>query len=209
MRFHAPQLRTRTSAAFAATLGLALLLLLGVLAGCGAEANAAPQPTTPPERPDQEVVTTYFQILNAGMTSGDFSALATVYAPDATLTQSAPNGTQVVATGLKDITGWYVGFQSAHPGIQFAQDKMRSLAPHVVLSYEHAPASWAVPGRCMHLFTLKGGMIETLDWATYFGGVKPAAQTVRRPCTGSVADTPRSHIHRAPACHRGGWGSSC
>jgi hypothetical protein len=162
---------TRTAAAFAATFGLCLLLLVGVLAGCGEQANAAPNTSADP--PDEQVVTTYFHILNAGMISGDFSALDTVYASDATLTQSAPTGKQVVATGLSDITAWYVGFQKAHPGIQFAQDHMRSLAPHVVLSYEHAPASWAIPGRCMHLFTLKGGMIETLDWATYFGGQAP------------------------------------
>jgi hypothetical protein len=56
-------------------------------------------------------------------------------------------------------------------GIQFTQDSMRSLAPHVVLTYEHAglPTSVA-PGRCMHVFTLKGGKIVTLDWATYYGG---------------------------------------
>jgi hypothetical protein len=168
-------LRTRTATTVAASLGLGLVLLLGLLVGHSAVASAAP-PSTPPNSPDEQVVTTYFQILNAGMLDPQqFSALATVYAPDATLTQSAPNGTQVVATGLKEITAWYVGFQNAHPGIQFAQDHMRSLAPHVVLSYEHAPTSWAVPGRCMHLFTLKGGMIESLDWATYFGGVKPTA----------------------------------
>ena len=42
----------------------------------------------------QRVVTKYFGILNAGMTSadGDFSALATVYPQDARLTQSNPAG---------------------------------------------------------------------------------------------------------------------
>jgi hypothetical protein len=56
-------------------------------------------------------------------------------------------------------------------GIQFTQDSMRSLAPHVVLTYEHAglPTSVA-PGRCMHVFTLKGGKIVPLDWATFYGG---------------------------------------
>jgi hypothetical protein len=167
------QLRTHTPTAFVATLGLGFVVLLGLLSGCGAQASAAAH--TPADPPDTQVVTTYFQILNAGMLSGDFTALSTVYAPDATLTQSSPTGKQVVATGLSEITNWYTAFQQAHPGIQFAQDRMRTLAPHVVLSYEHAPANWPIPGRCMHLFTLKGGLIESLDWATYYGGQKPAA----------------------------------
>jgi hypothetical protein len=167
------QFRTRHSTTLVATLGLGVVVLLSLLSGCGGVAQA--QSNAPADPPDTQVVTTYFQILNAGMLSGDFTALSTVYAPDATLTQSSPTGKQVVATGLTEITNWYTAFQQAHPGIQFAQDRMRTLAPHVVLSYEHAPASWAIPGRCMHLFTLKGGLIQSLDWATYYGGQKPAA----------------------------------
>ena len=34
----------------------------------------------------------YFLVFKAGMRSGDFSALASVYAPDTTLTESSPKG---------------------------------------------------------------------------------------------------------------------
>jgi hypothetical protein len=122
-------------------------------------------------KPDQAVVTYYFQVLNAGMISGDFSELAEVYAPDAVLTQSNPKGVTIVANGLDAITAWYQGFQAKFHGIQFTQDSMRSLAPHVVLSYEHAGLATATaPGRCMHVFTIEGGKIASTDWATFFGG---------------------------------------
>src|SRR5947199_2029407 len=88
---------------------LALLIVLVVfllsgLAACGGGANAQPSTTqsnaqlsaTTPEPDARTVVTTYLQLFNAGMRSGDFSAMASVYAPDATLTQSNPKG---VTTG--------------------------------------------------------------------------------------------------------------
>jgi hypothetical protein len=128
--------------------------------------NAAPA-----NPPDEGVVTYYFQVLNAGMISGDFSELSEVYAPDAVLTQSNPKGVTVVAHGITEITAWYQGFQAKFPGIQFTSDSMRSLAPHVVLSYERAGGpTWIAPGRCMHVFALKGGKIVSTDWATYYGG---------------------------------------
>jgi hypothetical protein len=140
-----------------------------MLSAYGMRAYAASDPQD--GQPDQAVVTYYFQVLNAGLLSGDFSELAEVYAPDATLTQSNPKGVTIVANGLDAITTWYRGFQARFPGIQFTQESMRSLAPHVVLSYEHAGLPTAAqPGRCMHVFTLKGGKIVSTDWATYFGG---------------------------------------
>jgi hypothetical protein len=58
--------------------------------------------------------------------------------------------------------------------MQFAEDPdhpLRNLAPHVVLAYELAgPVGWHTLGHCMHVFTLKGGMIQTLDWATFYPG---------------------------------------
>jgi hypothetical protein len=126
---------------------------------------------TPANPPDEAAITYYFEVLNAGMLSGDFSALAEVYAPDAVLTQSNPKGVTVVAHGLTEITAWYQGFQAKFPGIQFTQESMRSLAPHVVLSYERAGGpTWVAPGRCMHVFALKGGKIVSTDWATFYGG---------------------------------------
>lgn len=154
------------------TLALAATLLVGTFLAVSSRASAAGNPPAQAERPDQEVVTYYFQILNEGLISGDFSELSEVYAPDATLTQSNPKGVTIVAHGLPEIISWYQGFQTKFPGLNFTQEHMRSLAPHVVLSYESAqvPTS-VVPGRCMHVFTLKGGKILSNDWATFYGGV--------------------------------------
>jgi SnoaL-like domain len=154
-----------------AGLSLVALLLVGALSAYGLQAHATADPTPQDGQTDQAVVTTYFAILNAGMQSGDFSALATVYAPDATLTQSPPKGVTTVYSGIDAIIAWYQAFRARAGAIQFTQDSMRSLAPHVVLSYEHAgKPTYVAPGRCMHVFTLKGGLIETVDWATFYGG---------------------------------------
>jgi hypothetical protein len=145
-----------------------MALLMAAITARSAPPTAHAAPADPP---DEAVVTYYFQVLNEGLISGDFSELSEVYAPDAVLTQSNPKGVTVVAHGIAEITAWYEGFQVKFPGIQFTQESMRSLAPHVVLSYEHAGlTTYVAPGRCMHVFTLKGGKIVSTDWATFYGG---------------------------------------
>ncbi len=157
-----------------AGLSLLAVLLVGALSAYGMSAHAAANPSPQDGQPDQAVVENYFQILNAGMISGDFSALATVYAPDATLTQSTPTGHTTDYVGIDAIIAWYHVFQTHFPGMQFSPDPnhpMQNLAPHVVLSYESAlPVGFHAPGKCMHVFTLKSGMLQTVNWATFFGG---------------------------------------
>jgi len=106
------------------------------------------------------------------MRSGDFSALASVYSPDATLTQSNPRGVTTVVHGLDAIMRFYQGVWTKFPGYQWTQDNMRSLDANVVLSYEHASSPpERVAGRCMHLFVLQNGKIMSLDWTTFYAGV--------------------------------------
>jgi len=122
----------------------------------------------------RRVVTKYFGILNAGMTSkdGDFSALATVYAKNATLTQSNPAGGQNVYHGLDELMGFYVGLWRKFQGIQWSPDHIRNLTEDVVLSYEHAgKPTWTAQGRCAHLFKVRDRRILTLDWVTYYAGI--------------------------------------
>jgi SnoaL-like domain len=158
-------------------LGLCAVLLVGASSAYRLQAaHAAANPSSSPQdgQPDQAVVEHYFQILNAGMISGDFSALADVYWPDATLTQSTPKGVTTVYSGIDAIIAWYAAFAAAHPGMQFIQDTAhprRNLAPHVVLTYEYAaPVGFTHPGHCMHVFAIQGGYIATLDWTTFYGG---------------------------------------
>jgi hypothetical protein len=87
------------------------------------------------------MVTTYFGILNAGMKRGNFAALAKVYAPDATLTQSSPKGVTTVVHGLAAITRFYRGRATKFAGFQWTQEQMRNLAPTVVLSYKRCSAT--------------------------------------------------------------------
>ena len=122
----------------------------------------------------EQVVTRYFGILNAGMTSAnaDFAALTTVYAADAVLTASSPAGVTTVYHGLDAVIGFYVAaWQNLH-GITWTRDQVRNLANGVVLSYEHAsrPAQTKA-GRCAHLFKVHRGLIISLDWVTFYPGV--------------------------------------
>jgi len=167
-------------------LGLSLLavLLVGVLSAYGLNANAVAHAASNIARddgkPDQEVVQTYFQIFNAGLRSGDFSALASVYAPDATLIQANSKNVVAIKHGVSDIIDWYTttfGIGTPGHGMQFIPDlrypPMQSLAPHVVLTYEYAlPLGFSQAGYCMHVFTLQYGWIESVHWVTYFGPVK-------------------------------------
>ena len=148
---------------------LAFVALLAVaLSACGAAPVAQAAPADPP---DQEVITAYIAALNAGIQSGDFSDLLARYAPDAVLTASTPAGVTKVSTGTAAIGAYFQAFRSAHPGLVFAVDSVRIVSPHVVLTYEHAsPPGWAAPGRCMHLYILKQGQVQSLDWATFYPG---------------------------------------
>jgi hypothetical protein len=119
------------------------------------------------------VVTTYFSILNASMRSGDFSGLASVFAPDATLTRSTPKGVTTVLHGLGAITRFYQTLPSLAPGYQWTTDSMRLLAPTIVLAYEHAGSPpLKVASRCVHMLVIQGGKIASYDWVAFYPGTK-------------------------------------
>ena len=161
-------------------LSVCAVFLVGALSAYGLQARAADNPPPQDGQPDQAVVDTYFQVFNAGLLSGDFSALDTVYAPDATLVQANSKNVVAINHGVSAIIAWYTktfGLGTPGHGAQFEPDPrfppMQSLAPHVVLTHEYAlPLGFSQAGYCMHVFTLKGGMIETVNWVTYFGPVK-------------------------------------
>jgi ketosteroid isomerase-like protein len=151
-------------------LSFLVVLLIGGLAACGGPASAQPNTAAAPPSATS-VVTTYLQLFNAGMRSGDFSALASVYASDATLTQSNPKGVTTVVHGFAKIITFYQSVRTKFPGFQWTVESMRSLAPNVVLVYQHAGSPpLRVPGRCMHVFVVQNGKITSYDWATYYPG---------------------------------------
>jgi hypothetical protein len=151
--------------------GMAVLAFLAATALGGCSLSPQAQAKGPTDPPDEQVITSYVQALNVGIQSGDFSALLAIYAPNAVLTASTPNGVTTTATGTAELQAFFTHYRSIHPGLVFAIDSMRVLSPHIVLSYEHAlPPGFSAPGRCMHLYTIQHGQVQSLDWATFYPG---------------------------------------
>ena len=147
-------------------LSLLVVILISGLSACGGSTNTQPNAKSPrPSAPP--VVLTYFKIFNAGMRSGDFSALASVYSPDATLTHSSPKGVTRVVHGIDPIIRFYQGIWAEYHGYQWTQESMRSLDSNVVLSYERAGTQQLAAGRCVHLFVVQNGKIMSLYWVVY------------------------------------------
>ena len=173
--------RSLATACMAAALVLPLIAsapaATTLAAGCKTNSpmiSCSDPPLATTSRSPTATVHAYFQVLNAALQSGDFSALASVYAPNATLTQSNPLGQTTVSHGTAQITAFYR--QSIFPkiaGYHFTQDAMRNLTKTTLLSYEHAGSPpLSVAARCSHLFVIKDGKIMTLDWVIFFPGQK-------------------------------------
>jgi len=149
-----------------ALLSLLVVILISGLSACGGPTNTQPNAKSPGPIA-QPVVLTYFKIFNAGMRSGDFSALAEVYSPDATLTHSAPKSATIVVHGLDAIIRFYKGIWAKWHDYQWTQESMRSLDSNVVLSYERAGTEQLLAGRCVHLFVIQNGKIMSVYWVVY------------------------------------------
>jgi hypothetical protein len=165
-------------------LAVILVLVIGFLVGMATQAKlASAQAQTPPPHA-QTVVNSYLAILNAGMKSGtcDFSALATIYTPDARVTATGgpfspggpfgPGGSfgEQQAHGIAAIEGFYAKLchiVSQRGVAQWTQDAGFLLSPTVLNSYEHVSISGQSVGRCMHVFTISGTRIASLDWSVY------------------------------------------
>jgi hypothetical protein len=132
----------------------------------------------------QTIVNEYLSILNTGMASGtcDFSALSTVYAPDAVVRATGgpfspggpfgPGGAygQQEFDGLEAITGFYTKLCHIVSGrgvAQWTQDVGFLLSPNVLDSYEHVSFDGVLGGRCEHVFTISGDHLASLDWSVY------------------------------------------
>lgn len=147
-----------------------LMLCLACLCASPGTPGAMARPATGQQNP-RALVATYYQILNAGLRSGDFSAMASVFALDATVTRSTPTGATITLHGLGPIINFYRTLYVAAPGTQFQGDVMYSLSPAIVLTYEHTRT--AIPraiARCSHLFVVENGRIKQLFWVVYYAG---------------------------------------
>ncbi|MBV9278698.1 MAG: nuclear transport factor 2 family protein [Chloroflexi bacterium] len=131
-----------------------------------AHAQAAHQPSA------LAVVQKYFNAFNAGMQNGNFNGLRSIYAPNAVLTTSNPLGESKVSHGIVQIIAFYQAAYVKFHGFHWTQDSTRLLSKDVVLNYEFATTGGRVsePGRCAHVFVIKNGKINTLDWITFYSG---------------------------------------
>jgi ketosteroid isomerase-like protein len=157
------------------TLAITLVIALVLLSAC-ASVQADTQTSTQASShllSASEVVEHSFSIVNAGMKSGNFSDLKSVFASDATLTRSTLDGKTTVYHGLAAIISFYDTLPAKVPGFQWTTDSLRTLSESVVLAYEHAgTSSMAVPSRCAHVFLVHNGKIVSYDWVVFFPGKK-------------------------------------
>ena len=169
---------------------LSILVLVALVAGFGIgvafharTASAQPQALVSPHHA-QDVVNKYLDILNSGMKSGscDFSTLSTIYTPDATVIATGgpfspggpfgPGGSfgEQQFHGIAAVTGFYTKLchiVSKNGVAQWTQDAGILLSPNVLNSYEHVSFSDQLAGRCMHVFTVSGDRISSLNWSIY------------------------------------------
>lgn len=155
------------------TVCLATALFLPTVALPAATSTSAATDTAKHYRSAVSTVRAYFQVLNAGMTSGNFSGLSSVYAADAKLTKSGPDGKTTEYHGLTDIATFYQSLYQKNTNWQWTTDELRPLSKSIVLAYEHAGSPpLTVASRCMHVFVIKKGKIVSYDWTAFFPGQK-------------------------------------
>lgn len=162
---------------------MAIILLVAVLVTTHVGRVAARGTDTGPTHA-RAIVNKYLGILNAGMASGtcDFSALTTVYGPDAIVRATSgpfsPGGPfgsggsfgQQEFDGIGAIIGFYTKLCHIVSGeglAQWTQDAAFLLSPNVLDSYEHVSFNGVLRGRCEHVFAISGDLIASLDWSVY------------------------------------------
>ncbi len=162
---------------------VAVAAFIGGMATAAAKSQAQAAPTAGHA---QQVVNRYLTILNTGMSTPacDFSARATVYAPNARVNASAgpfapggpfgPGNAYGVQEfdGIQAITGFYtklchVLYAKGAVTPAWTQDQGFALSPTVLNSYEHVSFGGHLVGRCMHVFAVSGEQITSLDWVVY------------------------------------------
>lgn len=159
-RIGASLMRSRILPAFVACLGLLLFVMPpNVTAQRAAQASEA-----------DRVIATYYRMLNAGLQSGDFSAVPAVYAPNARLRHVTLQGDNALFQGLNAIRSYYQAAYKSIPGAVFKTESVRDLSPTIVMTYDRAFTKGQEIGRCVHVFVLQHDKIVTHDWINYSAG---------------------------------------
>lgn len=179
------QRRSRFLVAGLISLVAVIALVAGIAVG-SAHVSASSQSHDPDAHHAQQIVDTYLNILDTGMSTSqcDFSQMSTIYTADAKVTATggpfAPGGPfgpggafgEQQFQGIQAVTGFYtklchILYTKLGTGPSWTQDAGFLLSPNVLNSYEHVSASGQLIGRCMHVFTISGDHIASLDWSVY------------------------------------------
>ena len=115
------------------------------------------------------IVTTFMADLHTAFQTGDFSAVAALYAPNATLTWSFHTGKSGVVAGVNNIVAFYKGDVS--PGKFLWLDSVTLLSPNVAYAYEHfGSAGQKSPSLCTHAYVVHGGKITAEEFVEFYPG---------------------------------------
>jgi ketosteroid isomerase-like protein len=117
----------------------------------------------------RSVVRTFMADLHTAFQTGDFSAVAALYAPKATLTWSFHTGKSGTLHGVANIVAFYKGDVS--PGKFLWLDSVTLLSPTVAYAYEHfGSAGQKSPSLCTHVYVVTGGKIATEEFVEFYPG---------------------------------------
>jgi hypothetical protein len=107
----------------------------------------------------------YFATINSGWRTGNFSRLAAVIAPHASLTRTDALGYTAVYGGLSAITRYYQDARKRGMLPEVGIAGIRRLSASVLIAYTEAggPGSTIV-SRSVQVFIVKNGMIVGCDW---------------------------------------------
>lgn len=107
------------------------------------------------------------------MKSGNFSNLAGVYAPNATLTLSTLKGLTRTIQGLSSIMRFYKAIQPYVHTLKWTQKGMRALSPTVVISYiDIGGGQLTATARSVHVIVIQSGKVASHDWIDFYPGKK-------------------------------------
>jgi hypothetical protein len=146
---------------------MAICLVVATMLSGSLSNNASSQsPSTLPHHSLATMIRSYFATINAAVHSGDMSSLATVYAPNATVTVSGLDGVPHVYRGLAQIKHFWKQAAKVR-GLRYHEDRLLLLDTIHAAAYEHASATKeSLFGRCAHLFVIVQDRIVTDSYIT-------------------------------------------
>jgi SnoaL-like protein len=117
----------------------------------------------------RSVARTFMADLHTAFQTGDFSPVAALYAPNATLTWSFHTGKSGTVHGVANIVAFYKGDTGS--GKFLWLDSVTLLSPTVAYAYEHfGSAGEKSPSLCTHAYVVVDGRITKEEFVEFYPG---------------------------------------